>query len=133
MQNIVIGYDGSDSAERALERVSQLVDNGARVYVVAAIHRLAGKGGMPFDPVDKELYHTDLEHAKARLAEAGIKAELAEGVGDPASVIARLAKDVDADLVVIGNNHKNLIERLVLGSVGSGVTHRADCDVLVVR
>lgn len=133
MQNIVIGYDGSASAERALERVPELADDDTKVYVVAAIHRLAGKGGMPYDPVEQELHHTDLEHARARLAEAGIDAELAEGVGDPAGVIARLAKDVDADLVVIGNNHKNLIERLVLGSVGSGVQHRADCDVLVVR
>lgn len=43
------------------------------------------------------------------------------------------ARDVDADVIVIGTEHKNLIERLLMGSVSSGVVHRAACDVLVVR
>jgi nucleotide-binding universal stress UspA family protein len=133
MNSIVIGYDGSESADRALERVPELVEDGAKVYLVAAIHQLAGKGGMSWDPIEKEQHEVDLEHAKARLADAGIQAEISEGLGDPATVITELAKRVKADLVVIGNDHKNLIERLLLGSVGSGVAHRADCDVLVVR
>ena len=133
MRNIVIGYDGSESADRALARVPDLVGEGGQVHLVAAIHRLAGKGGMSFDPIEKEQHDVDLEHAKARLAESGIQAHVSEGVGDPATVITTLANEVGADLVVIGNEHKNLIERLLLGSVGSGVAHRADCDVLVVR
>lgn len=133
MRNIVIGYDGSESADRALARVPDLVDDGAEVFVVAAIHPLAGKGGMSFDPIEKEQHDVDLEHAKTRLADSGIQAHVPEGMGDPATVITTLANEVEADLIVIGNEHKNLIERLLLGSVGSGVAHRADCDVLVVR
>ena len=133
MKSIVIGYDGSESAGRALERVPELVENGANVYLVAAIHRLAGKGGMSHDPIEKEHSDVDLEHAKARLADAGIQAVVSEGIGDPATVITKLAKEVGADLIVIGNEHKNLIERLLMGSVAGGVAHRADCDVLVVR
>ena len=133
MKHIVIGYDGSESADRALDRIPTLIDNGTEVHVVAAIHRLAGKGGMGHDPVEKELHEVDLKHAKARLADAGVQAHLSEGYGDPATVITTLAAEVDADLIVIGNEHKNLIERLLLGSVSSGVTHHANCDVLVVR
>jgi nucleotide-binding universal stress UspA family protein len=133
MQRIVVGYDGSKSADRALARLPELVKDGGKVYLVAAIHRLAGKGGMSWDPIEKEQLEADLVHAKARLAEAEIQAEVSEGMGDPATVIAEQAKQVDADLIVIGNEHKNLIERLLLGSVGSGAAHRANCDVLVVR
>jgi nucleotide-binding universal stress UspA family protein len=132
MNTIVIGYDGSESADRALERIPDLARNGTKVHVVAASHRLAGKGGMSWDPIEKQQHEADLHKAKARLAEAGIQAEVAEGMGDPATVIIELSNEVDADLIVIGNEHRNLIERLLLGSVSGGVSHRAHCDVLVV-
>lgn len=35
-------------------------------------------------------------------------------------------------MIVIGTEHKNLLERLLLGSISSGIVHRAPCDVLVV-
>jgi nucleotide-binding universal stress UspA family protein len=133
MHTIVIGYDGSESAGRALERTAELVDNGAEVVLVSAIHPLVGKGGMPFDPLEKEDHDRHLRTAEARLAELGVKVRTVEGVGDPARLIADQAKEVDADLIVVGNEHKNLLERLIMGSVGSGVAHRAECDVLVVR
>ena len=132
MNTIVIGYDGSESANRARERIPELARNGVKVHVVAASHRLAGKGGMSWDPIEKEQHEADLQKAKTRLGEAGIQAEVSEGMGDPATVILELSKQVDADLIVIGNEHRNLIERLLLGSVSGGVSHRAQCDVLVV-
>jgi nucleotide-binding universal stress UspA family protein len=132
MRNIVIGYDGSASARRALERTAQLVDDGASVTVVGAVHLLAGKGGMPLDPVEREEHERQLEEAKARLAQLGLNVNAVEGYGDPAKVIVAQAKEVDADLIVVGTEHKNLIERLLVGSVSAGVAHRAPCDVLVV-
>ena len=44
MRKIVIGYDGSDSARRALERAAEFVDGGS-ITVVSAVHRLGGKSG----------------------------------------------------------------------------------------
>ena len=132
MRNIVVGFDGSESARRALERAAQLADEGANVTVVSAVHLLAGKGGAPFDPVEREAHERDLEKAGTRLAELGVTARTVEGYGDPAGVIAAQAKEVGADLIVVGTEHKNLLQRLILGSVSSGVTHRAPCDVLVV-
>jgi nucleotide-binding universal stress UspA family protein len=132
MHTIVIGYDGSESAKRALERIPELAHDGAEVHVVAASHRLAGKGGMSWDPIEKEQHEADLHQAKERLASAGVRAQVAAGMGDPATVITELAKEIDADLIVIGNEHRNLIERLLLGSVSDGISHRTSCDVLVV-
>ena len=42
------------------------------------------------------------------------------------------AAEREADLIVVGNEHRKLIERLLVGSVSAGVTRRAECDVLVV-
>jgi nucleotide-binding universal stress UspA family protein len=50
--------------------------------------------------------------------------------GDPAEVVVRLAADVGADLLVIGNKG---MQRRVLGSVPNTVTHKAGCSVLVVK
>ena len=54
MQTIVVGYDGSEPADRALDRATELIDDGGTVVLVSAIHMLAGKGGMGFDPIEKE-------------------------------------------------------------------------------
>jgi nucleotide-binding universal stress UspA family protein len=132
MQTIVVGYDGSEPANRALDRATELVHDGGTVVLVSAVHLLAGKGGMGFDPVEKEDFDRQLDTAKSRLAEQGIAATTVEGLGDPARVITEQAKESGADLIVVGNGHKNLLERLLFGSVSDGVSHRTHCDVLVV-
>jgi nucleotide-binding universal stress UspA family protein len=131
MRKIVIGYDGSNSAQRALERAAEFVDGGS-ITVVSAVHRVAGKSGPAYDPIEQEDHLRHLKEARSRLAKLGIEAEVIEGHGDPARVIAEQASESQADLIVVGNEHKNLIERLVEGSVSAGVTRRAHCDVLVV-
>lgn len=132
MRTIVVGYDGSEPADRALERASELIDDGGTLVLVSAIHMLAGKGGMGFDPIEKEDFDRQLDAAKGRLAEKKIAATTVEGMGDPARVITEQATEVGADLIVVGNGHKNLLERLLFGSVSDGVSHRTHCDVLVV-
>ena len=132
MQTIVVGYDGSEPAKRALDRATELVDDGGTVVLVSAVHLLAGKGGMGFDPIEKEDFDRQLDAAESRLAEKGIAATTVEGLGDPARVITEQAKESGADLIVVGNGHKNLLERILFGSVSDGVSHRTNCDVLVV-
>ena len=132
MQTIVVGYDGSEPASRALDRATELIDDGGTVVLVSAIHVLAGKGGMGFDPIEKQDFDRQLDTAKSRLAEKGIAATTVEGLGDPTRVITEQAKEASADLIVVGNGHKSLLERLLFGSVSDGVSHRTHCDVLVV-
>jgi nucleotide-binding universal stress UspA family protein len=132
MHTIVVGYDGSEPADRALEQATTLIDGGGTLVLVSAIHMLAGKGGMGYDPIEKEDFDRQLDAAKARLADAGITATTVEGTGDPARVITAQAEEIDADLIVVGNSHKNLLERLLFGSVSNGVAHRTNRAVLVV-
>ena len=53
--------------------------------------------------------------------------------GDPAAVICRRARELDADLVVVGTRGLGAIDRLLLGSASSAVAQRAPCSVLVAR
>jgi nucleotide-binding universal stress UspA family protein len=47
--------------------------------------------------------------------------------------IVRLAKEVKADLIVLGTHGRSGVSRLVLGSVAEGVMRKAPCPVLTVR
>jgi nucleotide-binding universal stress UspA family protein len=131
---IVVGYDGSDGARRALDRAITLAGDDGRLTVVAAAETHARAGiteGARLDPSEIERRRKDLEEAKVLLAERGVDAETIEAQGDPGDVILNSAKD--ADLVVVGSRGLNPFQRLLLGSVSSKVVHRAECDVLVVR
>ena len=131
---VVVGYDGSDGAKRALERAIALAGDDGQLTVIAAaeINIVTGitEGGR-LDPSEVEQRRRDLEDAKSFLAERGAKAETIAAQGDPGDVILENAKD--ADLVVVGSRGLNPFQRLLLGSVSSKVVHRAECDVLVVR
>jgi nucleotide-binding universal stress UspA family protein len=131
---VVVGYDGSDGAKRALERAIALAGDDGQLTVIAAaeINIVTGitEGGR-LDPSEVEQRRQDLEEAKSFLSERGVEAETIAAQGDPGDVILENAKN--ADLVVVGSRGLNPFQRLLLGSVSSKVVHRAECDVLVVR
>jgi nucleotide-binding universal stress UspA family protein len=132
MSRIVIGYDGSDAAKRALERAAALA-NGGPVVVVSAVTPLISRAAQIADPVEAEDHARHLAEAKARLGELGVDANAVEGIGDPATVIVAEAEEIGADLIVVGSEGKSLIERLLVGSVSSEVARKAAADVLVVH
>ncbi len=51
--------------------------------------------------------------------------------GDPADAIVRVADQIGADLIVVGNKGMKGVRR-VLGSVPNSVAHQANCSVLIV-
>jgi nucleotide-binding universal stress UspA family protein len=131
---IVVGYDGSDGAERALDRAVALAGDDGQITVVAGAEMHARTGfteGARLDPSEIQRRRDDLEQAKARLAERGVQAETVEAQGDPGHVIVESAKD--ADLIVVGRRGLNPVQRLLMGSVSTKVVQRAECDVLVVH
>lgn len=71
------------------------------------------------------------KHAE-RLVGRPVRARLLP-VGEPAHELVRLARDEDADLVVLGTHGRSGVTRLVLGSVAERVLRHAPCPVLVVR
>jgi nucleotide-binding universal stress UspA family protein len=131
---IVVGYDGSDGAKRALDKAAALAGDGGEIVVVAAAEITARSGitsGAYLDPSEIERKRKDLEEAQAYLGERNVRVDTIEAQGDPGDVIVDAAKD--ADLVVVGSRGLNPLQRILMGSVSSKVVQRAESDVLVVR
>src|SRR5439155_3397886 len=68
-----------------------------------------------------------------QLEARGVAAEVVTRVGPPGEIVAQVAKDRAADLIVIGTHGHTGISRFLLGSVATSVLRHAPCDVLVCR
>lgn len=138
METVVVGYDGSEHAKRALERTADLARAGASVVVVNVASRGVGTreaalGVEAVDPLEAAERGRELEEAAAYLAGRGVQARAVQAAGDAAVEIVARAREAGADLIVVGTRGLNVAQRLVLGSVSTKVVHEAPCDVLVVR
>ena len=139
MKTIVVGYDETEPAKRALARAAELATAfGSRLIVTSVARLLVGgavaRGVGPIDPLDEpELHREALGYAEAFLAERGIQGQYEVTLGDPAVAIVDLAAEHGADLIVVGTREPGLLQRLMGLSVSDAVEHRAHCDVLIVH
>ena len=137
MKTIVVGYDETEPSKRALERAAELAQAfGSKLIVTSVAPVLLGiaRTGGPIDPTDTPDQHrAELQHAREYLAGRNLEPELVPAVGEPAETIVEVAKERNADLIVVGTREPNVLERLLGQSVSGGVAHRAHCDVLIVH
>lgn len=148
---VVVGSDGSPTAERAVRHGAELAAvDGARMVVVtayeaahrSAMDQLAGTepGGDDGAPDDVRWMLTDrgqadgvAQRGRAIAHEAGVQGVVIQSdEGDPAEVLIDAARFYDADLLVVGSVGLVGAQRFLLGSVAGSVLHHAPCDVLVV-
>jgi nucleotide-binding universal stress UspA family protein len=137
MRTIVVGYDETEAAERALARaveLSKAFDSQVIVTSVAPVLSGASKGPGGLDPTDPPERHAEeLNHARSFLADHGVDAEFVAAVGEPAETIVELAEKRKATLIVVGTREPNILQRVLGQSVSASVAHRAHCDVLIVH
>lgn len=117
-RSLLVGTDGSDTAQLAVERAVALSS-----WLGASVRMLSAGSD---------------EQAKTAVERAGRAAE-ASGVAWTADVVEGSAGEalIDAsgevDLLVVGSRGMTGAQRFLLGSVPNRVSHHAACDVLIVR
>jgi nucleotide-binding universal stress UspA family protein len=71
---------------------------------------------------------------RAKIAkERGIETEYRQIPGNAGKTICQIAKEWEADLIVIGRRGRSGLGEIILGSVSNYVLHRAHCSVLIVQ
>jgi nucleotide-binding universal stress UspA family protein len=65
--------------------------------------------------------------------EMGIPTESKCQIGHPGPLIRDLAKDWNADLIVMGRRGLSSFTEVFVGSVSSYIIHHASCSVLIVH
>lgn len=74
-----------------------------------------------------------LEAWTQKAKDMNIQAELRQENGNAGSIICRLAKEWEAELIVIGRRGHSMASEILLGSVSSYVIHRSHCSVHIVQ
>ena len=143
MPGIVVGVDGSDHSRRALGwAMREAAQHGVALTVVSVHPSPArpatgiywGVHASPDNSFDPHLARTAVQKfVDGMAAEIGGTAPeviVAIVTGDPAEELVRASRD--ATLLVVGARGSGGFARLLLGSVGSQVTHHASCPVVIV-
>jgi nucleotide-binding universal stress UspA family protein len=69
----------------------------------------------------------------ARLRALGMDPQGKVVTGEPAAEIAGYAREVNADLVVVGHRKKGLLERWWSGQTGAYLSDHLTCSLLIAR
>lgn len=144
-KNILVPYDGSAHAKKALAQAIDLVTaSGAKLYVASVCNIVAVMSN--FDQVsiaegylNAELSEDletqcrqDLADAESMIPE-GIEKELRYEVGSPGPVLLQMAQDIECDLIVMGSRGLGPLKGIFMGSVSSYIVSRSECPVLIVK
>lgn len=139
MNAIVVGSDGSPTAEAAVQKVIELAKgSGATIHLVcafpgrSALERLGLSAKV--EPVSLRGVASDVAaRAQRRFDEAGFNVELHVQEGDAADTLIDVAEETGADMIVVGARGNSSTRRFALGNVTGKLTHHATTTLLIVR
>jgi nucleotide-binding universal stress UspA family protein len=141
---VVVGFDFTHSARAAMYRAIT-VANRAPFHVLHFVCAIEPHGQIPRIPHHGRVDLAYVERVQQALLDE-IAAELKVAaiadrvhffvhvrIGHAAEEILDLAREVGADLIIVGSNGLTGVERIVLGSVAEHVVREARCTVEVAR
>jgi nucleotide-binding universal stress UspA family protein len=145
IKKIIVGTDFSTQAESAVDHSMAIARHvGAEVVLMHALSMPEPDYALPY-PVSTPAIYVDqvesiikeargkLDEMRERLIGQGVEVSKVF-VNDMADRgIVAVAKESDADLVLVGSHGRTGISRFLLGSIAEKVVRHAECDVLVAR
>lgn len=135
MKKILVGFDGSEGAEQALNKAMMMLEPYGELILLAVVPSPDDKTF-----IDSEIYNKLKSRAKNLINEVivdigqheyTITGQVEEG--DPAEIIIDISNELDVDLIVLGSKGKSELGRYLIGSVANKVVQYAHKPVMVVR
>ncbi|MCC9656250.1 universal stress protein [Rhodopirellula halodulae] len=141
MRNVLLAVDGSNPSEQAAKFLARIPHfDPVKLTIVTVVQPRFVHSSYATNELIQKAYEQDRQNAEKMLAkieplfdgaDVDVQCELLEGVVGES--IVQKAKELNADLVVVGATGHSQISRMLLGSVSDFVATHAPCSVLVVR
>ena len=140
---LAVGPNDADRTEKLASTVADIAGPAGADVVIAhvftdeeyetVVDRLEFEAVAETTPDEVADRHTTVRDLRDVLTEAGITTSVRGAVGDHGDEIVALAKDIDADLVVVGGRKRSPTGKAVFGSTAQEVMLSAPCPVTFVR
>jgi nucleotide-binding universal stress UspA family protein len=126
---LIVAYDGSAEARRALDHAAALAGPGGEVTVINVVRAQAvGASLEPVGDAQRARQRARLEEARVLLDRQGLRVRTVAAAGDPFYEISALAREREQPVVIVGRRRRLLPGR----SLTSRLVRGAPFDVLVV-
>ena len=138
-KKVLLAYDGSIEGRRALREGAKLAQLcRADVFLLAVVETASSvaalEGGVMISMDEQfEIYQEILAEGVERLKAMGFSPTARLGMGAPGPEIAGVAKEIGANLVVVGHRPSGPLARWLFGSVGTYLVKHLCCSVLVAQ
>jgi nucleotide-binding universal stress UspA family protein len=146
IKTILLPADGSDCSAKAMAyALSFAKQYGGRVVALHVIDQrwedqariVCAELGQDLTQRIRSGYEEEAQRILRDVADAaakvGASVETKVATGIPSEEIARVAKELPADLIIMGTHGRAGMSHLLLGSVAEKVVRNAPCPVLTVR
>jgi nucleotide-binding universal stress UspA family protein len=138
VRRVLIPLDGSLLAERVLDTGLDVFAGApaVEIHLVEVIEPLVVRSGViaeDYYAVAREEARQYLEGVAGRLRERGHQVGWSIQLGSPEQEIASVAREVQADLILMTTHGRSGFRRVFLGSVAESVLHTSHLPLLLIR
>ena len=135
MKKILVGFDGSEGSENALNKAMMLMGEDGELIIIAVVPLPSEK-----NLVDQKTYELMKRKAKnlvdAVLQDIGSHGYTVTGMveeGDIAAKIIDTANNIQCDIIVLGSKGASELGTYPIGSIANKVVQYAHKPVMIVR
>jgi len=135
MQKILVGIDGSEGSENALNKAMSLISEFGELILIAVVPSPSDKTFVD-DEIYKKLKNKADHMIKDIIEDIGVHDYTVTGMveaGDAAVKIIDIANNLNVDLIMLGSKGLSELEQYPLGSIANKVVQYAHKPVMIVR
>jgi len=131
---ILVAYDGSDLAKKALHKAVELLKPGDELFLAHVIPTAMIAQFVDIPPEVTTLKaQRIMNDALAMLKEKGVHATGLVREGDIADTILKIGAELEVDLILLGEKGMSKVDRFALGSVADRVVKYARRPVMIIK
>lgn len=142
--NLVVGYDDTTASQDACGFLQHFIAKKVEAIDLVSVMQLSYYYGMSHSLAAMEVwpqYKQTLDESlggmqrvlKQEYSFDNINTEIVSDATDISDALNRYATYRNSDLLIVGSKHKNLVDRIFLGSVSNRLAHHAQVPLLIVR